>query len=105
MSFGDTLTAVPGYETRNWQSCDWFTTDKHHVFHERTYTPRSPFRVMVSHYWAGTYTDLALANLDAKTYGAHVEREFYCDDQNPAWFLIFNDWGKACAYAEYMLTR
>lgn len=102
---------------RKCDACDWFWGERN-LFHNRTWwgmsripsnlkpsqhTPAVIFSGLFNDikdsYWIGSYTDLALGEADAAKYGGVTEKEFYCDDENPAWFLIFNDWDKVCKYA------
>ena len=94
---------------RNMDYCNWFFGNIE-IFHERTYwnsgipkfnsTPAQRYHFLKSgpktEYWGQTtYSDLELAKKEAKQYNARVTKEFYCDDDNPHYFLIFDDLDKA----------
>lgn len=94
---------------RSTDACNWYFKDIE-LFHNRTYwntqipsaraTPAQRFRFMTAEtresYWTNTvFKDKNLANKEAKKLGAYVEMCFYCDENDPAWFLIFNDLDKA----------
>lgn len=97
---------------RSMDYCYWYF-DKTVLFQERTYnhffdkklnSPAKLFHFITTEpkyeYWGDTiYTVLELANKEAKKYGAVVQKGFYCDDDNPYWFLIFNDLDKAIEYS------
>lgn len=102
----------PKNGNRSMDYCSW-RLDGKHVLHERVYwnsripshkaTPAERFHFLTSkprwQYWgAVTYADQALAKSDAKQYGAIIQKDFYCDDNNPTWFLIFDDLDKALSY-------
>jgi hypothetical protein len=71
------------------------------MMHERTTVPWNVFKPMTSVYWcARSYTDRSLAESHAEQFGGDVTEEFYCDEENPAWFLSFDDFDKAAKYCE-----
>ena len=86
--------------------CDWVFGEQR-LFHERHTMPWNFTASSFSNYWSETtYTDLKLATRDAEHYGAQVEKEWYCDDANPSWFLIFHyDLDKALRHAFDMLKK
>ena len=84
--------------SRDVDSCDWFFGEIK-LFHERSCW-KPGLRPMRVEYWGETiYTDKKLAKLDAKQYGAKVQKSWYCDDEFPTWFLIFNDLDRAVEYS------
>ena len=103
---------------RSQSYCDWFYGEIH-LFHERINGVRRSFRNLTpaqlyhlanndmnSQYWSETtYTDFKLAQFDAKKYNAKVQRGWYCDDDNPHWFLIFTDIDDALRQAYNQLVR
>lgn len=106
---------------RNTDACNWYFEDVE-LFHERTrwggfdnrptktrtiaQLAALAFGHTTTSYWSyTTYADLDLANLDASKYGAVVEKEFYCDDNNPYWFLIFHALDKAIEHAFDQLEK
>jgi hypothetical protein len=57
-------------------------------------------------YWTNTvFKDKSLADKEAKELGAYVEMCFYCDEKDPAWFLIFNDLDKALEHCYHQLKK
>jgi hypothetical protein len=89
---------------RNTDGFDWCFNGKE-MMHERTMFPWNIFKPMATHYWtAPTFTDRKLAQLAASKYGGEVTEEFYCDSENPAWFISFSDFDKATKFCEEYLT-
>lgn len=94
----DVRALNPRHINREVDSCDW-TINGLEIIHERSRHPWSPFKQMTVSYWTHvTYTDKALADSDAARLGGHVEMHFYCDEENPAWFLIFKDLDQALTH-------
>lgn len=92
--------------------CQWFYKDipifQERIFNLRKVNSKSPpahifnatMNLPSSEYWAdGTYHDLNKATSDAQKYGARVCKDFYCDDNDLTFFLIFNDFNKVILYA------
>ena len=80
-------------------ACDWFFGDIQ-CFHERSYWPHSPFVKMSVKYWGEIiYFDLNKAEIDAKRLNGKVQKSFYCDDDNPNWFIIFSNFEDAAKHA------
>ena len=65
----------------------------------------SSHQTQESNFWGGvTYTDYNLARNDLKEFVAkEICEEFYCDKDNPAWFLIFDNEDKALRYTYHNL--
>lgn len=97
---------------RKTDGCNWFY-GKINLFHNRTHwgmnrklprvnTPSTIFAGIFSKpwdsYWAGCFTDFNLAEETARKYGGEVEKDWYCDDNNPTWFLIFDDFDKVTKF-------
>ena len=110
----------PGHECRTFSTANWVDENNNHLFHERTYwgysidrtlrrekTPAEIFHIAFKaisnplniHYWMDViYTQISDAKTDATRYGG-VEQEFpYCEENNPRWFICFNDFDKALLY-------
>ena len=95
----DIKACEPRHISRQTDACDWFFGDVE-LFHERSHWPWSPFKSMTVEYWSNTiYSDLPKANQDAYKFNAKVQKSWYCDDENPNWFLIFNDFDMAAKHA------
>lgn len=89
---------------RNTDGFEWNFNGRY-MMHERVYFPFNVFKEISTLYWCQrTYTDKALAEIHAKQYGGEVREEFYCDPENPAWFVEFDDFDKAAKYCEELLT-
>jgi hypothetical protein len=85
--------------SRTTDQCLWYV-DGRQVFLERATFPWNIFEKSYVRYWSETvYADYSAAELDALCYGGRVEQCFYCDEDNPTWFLIFDDIDKASAHA------
>jgi hypothetical protein len=85
----------PRHITRDRDCCDWVIDGKE-IMHERDHFPWSPFKQPTFHYWTHVdYKDLNLAKRDAERLGGVVEMHFYCDENDPCWFLIFDDMDNA----------
>jgi hypothetical protein len=95
---------------RGTMGCDWFF-GKTHLAHERTYLHHPgkfktsgqlfsmAFKQIRSVYWImESIQNKQIAEKSAAKYGGHVEMEFYCDENNPSWFLIFDDMDKMLRY-------
>lgn len=104
---------------RKTDACDWFFNGIY-VFHNRTYwgTNRNynkksladifhgVFQETRDSYWGNvTYTDKKLAEKEAKEFGGEVEEEFYCDEDNKTWFIIFDDFDNAARYTYKRLKK
>lgn len=104
---------------RSTDACNWYFKDIE-LFHNRTYwntqipsaraTPAQRFRFMTAEtresYWTNTiFKDKRLADQTAQAEGARVEMCFYCDEKDPAWFLIFNDLDKALQHCYEQLKK
>lgn len=110
-SFEDSLRCNGFRISRGCDGGNWVLPDGTEVLHERSYWkhPRQVIGKILAginkpnfntHYWSlVTYKDRDLAKRDAKHYNAVVQKEFYCTDEDPYWFLIFSDWDLAVKYA------
>ena len=121
----DGLVAInPGTIGHRCDCCDWADDDGRAVCHERTYWPT--FRWMAhdnpspstrrvidnlnvvraafgpetfSSYWTEPcYKDEGLAQRHAQQFGGEVVKHFYCDDDDPAWFIRFSDFDRMAAF-------
>ena len=113
--FKNGLTAINQiHVSRKIDACDW-AYDGVCYFHNRTYwgrvnasnrlanlTPAIVFNGIFNDtkdsFWAGFFTDEKLAETKAEQYGAVVEKDFYCDDDHPSWFLIFENFDKCAKF-------
>lgn len=98
---------------RRTDACDWFWGDVE-LCHERSrwglprnLSDKTPIGMKISgflketlySYWPNSfYTDFAKAEADAQKYGGKVIEEFYCDEDNKAWFVGFNDLDRVLKY-------
>ena len=116
----DQIRIVPGYEARNWQSCDYYV-GRTELFHERifpvvlygkrgllsrlleTKTQAERETVVntpdpVEQWLPGLGTRKEIEALATK-HGGRVMEEFYPEDPtNPFYFLAFDDTDKALAF-------
>ena len=94
----------PGHINRWTECCDWYFNEIE-LFHERSSWAQK-FGMTGLEYWSNSiYTVLSLAESDAKKFGAIIQKSWYCDDENPTWFLIFNDLDKVIEYSHYQITK
>ncbi len=85
---------------RNTDGFDWCFNGIY-MMHERTYFPHSIFKEISSSYWCQrVYSDLQLAEKHAKKFGGEAMKCFYCDDNEPLWFIRFDDFDRAAKYCE-----
>lgn len=116
MKFEDFLNSVEIKDqiqvNRNTEGCCyWFK--EHRLFHERTNwgapkpslwkTPAQKLHGILTepNTWQWTnscYIDKQLAEKDAKQWGGYVQKDFYCEDENPTYFLAFEDNEKALRF-------
>lgn len=105
---------------RKIDACDWAYEGKE-LFHNRTswgrvnatsrlsQTPAQMFHGIFNglreSYWAGLFTNKDLAEIQSKKYGATVEEDFYCNEDNPTWFLIFDNFDKCAEFVYDELVR
>jgi hypothetical protein len=104
---------------RSTDGCSFYFKDIE-LFHNRTYwnsqipsvraSPAQHYRFIISQprdsYWTNTvFKDLSLAKSVADKEGATVEMCFYCDEDDPAWFLIFDDLDKALEHCYNQLKK
>ena len=90
---------------RHTQGCCWYLRGIN-LFHERTYFPRSPFKEVKSEFWTNpVYTSRSVAENDAARFGGKVQECFYCDPDNPNWFVSFNDIDKAIKHWMHFVNR
>ena len=112
----DEIRIIPGFCARDWQSCDYWAKGVE-LFHERTYVRWAPApflghqRTPAEVHWLsggpaenseqwfpGRGTEAEIEGI-AKTHGGFVHEEFYpADDDQPLYFLAFDDTSKALAF-------
>jgi hypothetical protein len=109
------LHSEPVFAGRGWEAANYVTPEGEPILHERTYWRRfgnSRHKTMaelahvvfgpepIVEYWVTQqiYKSLSLAELEAKKYKFRVQKSFYCDDNDPDWFPIFDDADKALAF-------
>jgi hypothetical protein len=94
------LHSEPLYTNRGhtFQVSNWVDETGRCWFQERAYFPHNWNKETSVHYWVTDvcYADLKLAKKEGRMYGFVVEREPYCDDDDPRWFPVFNNIDK-CA--------
>lgn len=104
----------PSHINRTTDACNWFLGEIE-LFHERSWwgrpmelpqkpTPAQLFYNILKEprfsYWANScYTSQTKAEQDGKKYDGKVVKDFYCDENNPTWFLSFNDLDKVIKYS------
>ncbi|SRR3990167_8083247 len=100
VNFQNSLLACnPGHINREIQACDWMFGEIQ-VFHERTRFPWNIFQKSSTEYWSETiYNNLIKAEEDAIKFRAKVKKSFYCSDDEPNWFLIFDEFEMAAKHA------
>ena len=96
----------PRHLKRGIDGADWFAADGTPLFHERRYIPYSFLKPITESYWTEpVYSNHAMAEQEAAQWGGHVEEVFYCDPENPLWFLIFDDLDKALAFMHHKIQN
>jgi len=90
--------------SRRCDGFDWCFNGQE-MMHERIFYPFNIFKDIVYTYWTRrSYTDKKLAKKMAKKYKGEVTEEFYCDPENPSWFISFDDFELAAKYCEETLN-
>jgi hypothetical protein len=91
---------------RDADCCNWYLNQTR-LFHERANFPWCIFKEATFYYWSETtYTDKNLADLEAGKYaGATVVMHFYCDENEPAWFISFRELDHAAEHAYNQLLK
>jgi hypothetical protein len=98
------LHCKPGFDNHSIMTGDWYDEHEERIFHERVYWPKHFLNhTRQVHYWLChyPYTDLKLANKDAKKFGFVSQQGFYCEAPNLHWFPIFNDFEKVLVYLKH----
>lgn len=99
------LAKNPIHVNRNTQGCDWYFDDLC-ICHNRTHFPHNVFKDIIDSFWANTiYTSIKEVKRDASQFDGEVKKEFYCDEENPSWFIIFRDFDKVCEYMFWYMNR
>lgn len=91
---------------RTTDACTWYFRDLQ-LFHERAVFPWNVFQKSYVRYWGETvFTDLELAKIEAAKYNEAVVQEcFYCDANNPSWFIIFHEFDHAAEHSFNQLLK
>ena len=111
----DEIEIIPGHCARTWQSCNYRVRGQN-LFHERTFARMRPTRSRKemtpaevhwlsggpaenSEQWFPGRGTEAEIEVIAKQHGGFVHEEFYpADDDQPLYFLAFDDTSKALAF-------
>lgn len=95
------VSTNPRHVNRTTDAFDWVFPQKNNleVFHERAYFPWSRFKKSTFSYWTNKlFNNINEAEKEAEKYGGKAVQSFYCDENNPTYFLSFNDFEKAARF-------